>query len=71
MQVFSTYRIDLNFVIKVADFGLAESLDTTKDYFRQSQEANIKLPLKWMAPESMHDGIFSEHSDAVSNDGVN
>jgi hypothetical protein len=59
------YRIDLNFIIKVADFGLSETLDTTKNYFQQGQDANVKLPLKWMAPESMNDRVFSEKSDAV------
>ena len=59
-------RIDLNFVIKVADFGLAERLGVAKDYIRQTQDFNIKLPLKWMAPESMNDRVFSEHSDVVS-----
>jgi hypothetical protein len=56
----------MNFVIKVADFGLSETLDTSKDYFRQGQDANVKLPLKWMAPESINDKVFSEKSDAVS-----
>ena len=59
------YRIDTNFVIKVADFGLAESMDTTKEYFRQDQESTVKLPVKWLAPESMLDGIFSEKTDVV------
>ena len=56
-------RIDMNAVIKVADFGLSESMD--KEYYRQDQTSGIKLPLKWMAPESIEYGVFSEKSDVV------
>ncbi len=56
----------MNLVIKVADFGLAESLDTSKEYFRQGNDNAIKLPMKWLAPESINDGVFSEKSDVVS-----
>ena len=54
----------MNFVIKVADFGLCESIET-REYFRQDKAAAIKLPVKWLAPESMEDYVFSEKSDVV------
>ena len=57
--------IDVNFVIKVADFGLAESMDSSKEYFRQGQENVAKLPIKWLALESIHDQVFSQKSDVV------
>ena len=60
-------RIDTNFVIKVSDFGLSESIDVTKDYFRQDQTELIKLPIKWMALESLNDAKFSEKTDVVRN----
>ena len=53
-------------MIKVADFGLAESIDTNKEYFRQDKDNVIKLPIKWLALESINDGVFSEKSDVVN-----
>ena len=60
------YRIDYKFVVKVADFGLSERIGTSKQYFRQDQEIIVKLPIKWLATESINEGVFSEKSDVVS-----
>ena len=60
------HRLDENYVLKVADFGLSENT-YAKSYFRQEQTAGVKLPVKWMAYESLTDGIFSEKTDVVSS----
>ena len=49
----------------MADFGLAEALGN-KDYFRQDKSVIVKLPVRWLAPESLEDQVFSEKSDVVS-----
>ena len=61
-----TTRIDASHIIKVADFGLSENT-YSKNYFRQGQDTAVKLPIKWMAPESLNDGVFSEKTDVVSD----
>jgi len=55
------------FVIKITDFGLSEDV-YARNYFRQGSSGDVvKLPVKWMAPESLTDGLFSEKSDVVSH----
>ena len=64
----SVFRIDENFLIKITDFGLSEDV-FERNYFRQESSTGdgVKLPVKWMAPESLSDGHFSEKSDVVMN----
>ena len=59
-------RIDTHFLIKITDFGLSEDV-FERNYFRQDSSSGevVKLPIKWMAPESLSDGHFSEKSDVV------
>ena len=58
-------RIDGGGVIKVADFGLAEDIYKS-GYFRQDKSGgSVKLPFKWMALESLQEGVFSQKSDVV------
>ena len=52
-------------MIKVSDFGLSEDI-YTRGYYQQKKDAKVKLPVKWMPPESIADGIFNEKSDVVS-----
>lgn len=49
--------------MKVSDFGLAEDI-YSQNYFRQTQ-SGAKLPLKWMALESIKLAVFTEKSDVV------
>ena len=64
---FSSKRIDSHFVIKISDFGLSEDV-FLRNYFREGVDGGMaKLPVKWMAPESLSDGHFSEKSDVVGS----
>uniref|UniRef100_A0A674GT12 Tyrosine-protein kinase receptor n=1 Tax=Taeniopygia guttata TaxID=59729 RepID=A0A674GT12_TAEGU len=47
-------------VVKIGDFGLARDV-YKNDYYRKRGEG--LLPVRWMAPESLIDGVFTSHSD--------
>ena len=56
-------------MIKVSDFGLSEDI-YSRNYFKQGQlgkdsEDHVKLPVRWMALESLNDGLFTEKTDVV------
>ena len=48
----------------MADFGLTEET-YSQNYFRQGQESTMRFPVKWMAPESLSNGLFTEATDVV------
>ena len=58
--------MDASGVIKVADFGLSEKIYTRAYYRQKKSDTAVKLPVRWMPPESIADGIFTEKSDVVS-----
>ncbi|XP_013413099.1 hepatocyte growth factor receptor [Lingula anatina] len=49
---------------KVADFGLTRDVYTTELY--SSRDKQAKLPVKWMAPESMERNVYTFRSDVWS-----
>ena len=57
-------RLDEHLVVKVADFGLSRDI-FTRDYYA-SEDKRAKLPIKWMAPESLSRAVYSIKSDVVS-----
>jgi serine/threonine protein kinase len=57
------YRVNFDLEIKVSDFGLSRSMEG-KGYYRMGTV--IRLPVKWMAPESLIDQVFTTKSDVWS-----
>lgn len=52
-----------NNVCKVADFGFARDVIGNHVYERKSEG---RLPIRWMAPESLYDNIFTHKTDVWS-----
>ncbi|KAL3289679.1 hypothetical protein HHI36_023083 [Cryptolaemus montrouzieri] len=52
-----------NLVVKIGDFGMTRDIYET-DYYRKGTKG--LLPVRWMAPESLKDGVFTSSSDAWS-----
>ena len=57
------YRVGIDLVIKVGDFGLSRDI-YIENYYRMTK--TDKCPVKWMSPEMIRDGISTEKSDIVS-----
>ena len=48
-------------LVKVADFGLARN--TSKENVYRWTGQHNRLPVKWMSPEAISDGVFTVKSD--------
>ena len=52
-----------NLIVKIGDFGLARET-TDKNYYKII--TNRKHPIRWLAPESLLNGVYSSKSDVWS-----
>ena len=51
----------------MADFGLTEDMYGTKCNRRNSEERHDeKVPIRWMAPESLERDVYTQSTDVVS-----
>uniref|UniRef100_A0A8C2YH64 receptor protein-tyrosine kinase n=1 Tax=Coturnix japonica TaxID=93934 RepID=A0A8C2YH64_COTJA len=50
-------------VMKICDFGLARDVVNDSNYIVRG---NVRLPVKWMAPESLFEGMYTLKSDVWS-----
>ena len=54
----------------MADFGLTESMYGTNYYRRKKSTAESeKVPIRWMAPESIENDVYNESTDVVRTYG--
>ena len=53
--------------VKVADFGFSRDI-CSKDYYRLKRKT--KLPVKWLAVESLFDNIYNEKTDVVGGRAI-
>ncbi|KAF6313165.1 macrophage stimulating 1 receptor [Rhinolophus ferrumequinum] len=57
--------LDESFTVKVADFGMARGI-LDKEYYSVQQQRHARLPVKWMALESLQTYKFTTKSDVWS-----
>ncbi|XP_076101459.1 insulin-like peptide receptor isoform X2 [Mytilus galloprovincialis] len=55
--------VAVDLTVKIGDFGMTRDVYET-DYYRKGGKG--LLPVRWMAPESLKDGVFTSYSDVWS-----
>ena len=55
--------VDTTYTVKIGDFGLTRSM-YEKEYYRKT--GATALPIRWMSPESLEDGVYSSATDVWS-----
>ena len=50
----------------MADFGLAEDIYARSYYHHSRSESGERVPIRWMAPESIDTNVYDETTDVVS-----
>ena len=50
----------------MGDFGLAEDMYGTNYYRHERSEGGERVPIQWMAPESIDTNIYNQATDVVS-----
>ena len=56
-------RVSETFLVKIADFGLSKDV-YVENYYRESRKDKPK-PVKWMAIESLREGLYDSYTEVV------
>ena len=67
-KIMLNYKHRMNHVgiVKVGDFGLTEDIYDRNYYCcNQNESSNERVPIRWMAPESIEEDMYNEKTDVV------
>ena len=62
-------RVSEKWLVKVADFGMSKDIYEQGHY--QQTDRDRPLPMRWMALESLREGIYTTQSDVVGMNVIN
>lgn len=63
-KCFYVHRLGDDLRVCVADFGLSKQIHSS-NYYRQREA--IRVPIKWLAMESLSESVYTTKSDVVSS----